>query len=174
MRSQVEQNTTLKKSRLFYIHKDLMPEVLLQWSQLRRVKRETPSLSTYINQLIKSALQREQVLNKMLPNLNFVGIVENDMVIHDISDDQMYRVKREDGTIRCIQDDSNNCKHVMFAMSTSEITQLYTDFHISGETASDHKTVRATILQREHAINESPRKFNARRNKILTKPKTSI
>lgn len=154
-RTSIEQDNIFRKTRLFYIHKEIMPKLQRQWSELRRVKRETPSLSTYINQLILSSLEREEVLNKLLPNLNFVGIVQNVMVIQDTIIGKMYSVRRTDGELICDEDKADNCRHVRFALATSEITQLYTDFNLAGETQSDHRTVRQVILNHEKSENKS-------------------
>lgn len=152
MKTLAEQDIRARKNRLIYIHTDIWPDVLRQWSEYRRVRRETISLSAFINLLVKMPLLREQVLNKLSPNLNFVGIMQNDMVIFDIAEDKMFRVKRVDGSIKCVEDQSDNCKHIMFARTANELTQLFTDFKLSGLTASDHRTVKELQLKREKSL----------------------
>ena len=75
--------------------------------------------------LLEESLRRQEFRIHYAPAYRVVGLVENVLHIRNHENNSIYQIVRRGNDLYCMEDNSMNCRHVMFAVSTDEVSRLY-------------------------------------------------
>jgi hypothetical protein len=120
---------TSEKTKNFSLHVGLMErlEEELERYQIRH-KEFNISLGSFINMLIKRELDREKFLEKFAPHYSVVGVQDDVLHVKDARKNRTFQIQRHKDRLRCIEDNSVNCDHVMYALAQGvDVVKLFTD-----------------------------------------------
>jgi hypothetical protein len=120
---------TSEKTKNFSLHVGLMErlEEELERYQIRHKEFNIP-LGSFINMLIKRELDREKFLEKFAPHYSVVGVQDDVLHVKDARKNRTFQIQRHRNRLRCIEDNSVNCEHVMYALAQGvDVVKLFTD-----------------------------------------------
>ena len=120
----------MNNSKTFQLHRHLAARLDKHFEIYKKEQRfygRRVTLSSYVNNLISAALDREVVLSKYAPAFKVVGVLDHTLHIRDTNSQRTYSIQRLDHQLRCVEDSSHNCSHVMFAIATDAIAMLFKD-----------------------------------------------
>jgi hypothetical protein len=85
--------------------------------------RVKPSLSGYISQLLWEVLERDDLLHRYGPVMEFREVRGNRIRVLDNRTNELIEVQARDGSLSCAKDQREDCAHVGFCFATPEVFQ---------------------------------------------------
>ena len=81
------------------------------------------SVTRFVNDLLLMNVEKDELLQKYGPSF-FAQVFDDSVMVKGPDDDVTAEVKLRDGNLICLKDESDNCKHVLFAWAIPEICKL--------------------------------------------------
>ena len=113
------------KEKSFIVHRELVDRALKSHKEHISKTQYDITFSGYVNLMIRRHLDREEVIKEYFPNFRALGIDGDDLNILDSKTNSLFQVRRTSNSkLRCVQDNTEICQHVMFALASVSITIL--------------------------------------------------
>ena len=98
-----------------------------EYRQEQRRHGRTTTLSACANDLIREALDIKRLTANLDPGFSVIGDVDKKGRLHVIDDEtgENFLIIREHNKLRCLEDDSTNCSHAIFARTQPKAIGLF-------------------------------------------------
>ncbi len=103
------------------LKEDLAKKISDRLESEYKEKHKRPQLSTYVQDLLWSIIESEEILRKYGPFLEKFAIEPDKIFIKDNRIDKIAELILRDGELYCNIDEGFNCVHIGFAWSIPEV-----------------------------------------------------
>ena len=120
---------TSEKTKNFSLHVGLIERLEEGLERYQIMHKEfNISLGSFINMLIKRELDREKFLEEFSPGFSVVGVRDDVLHLRDARKNRTFQIQRHKDRLRCVEDNSVNCEHVMYTLAQGvDVVKLFTD-----------------------------------------------
>ena len=116
----------MKRTKIFAVHRGRVPNFERGLVEYKRVKHlKHLSMNAYLNILLEESLKRQEFRLRYAPAYKVIGLIDNVLHIRNHETNTIFQIVKRGDELFCIEDESTNCKHIMFAVSTDEVSELY-------------------------------------------------
>ena len=116
-------------------YKTIHIESDLYFKMSELAKKRNTNLRKYLNDIIGDVIERQELTERISPFLEIIAVEEKSIVIRDLRDkskisEVVFSYEDEGKSkVRCLQDESDNCVHVAFAIGFLASNDLGRLFH---------------------------------------------
>lgn len=91
-----------------------------------KTEKTNISIKQFINDIIKANFEKYEFLKMVAPKVSFISIESDVLLLKDehVKKSRLVEIKIKNGKLYCNLDESQNCEHIHYALTLSELLQF--------------------------------------------------
>ncbi len=91
-----------------------------------KAERKHIPIIKFVNDILKSVLEKEEFIEKYAPYLSVYGYNQNRITLNDTKEKDVKSIDVivDDGQLRCLEDDRTDCVHCHYVWGIPEVAKL--------------------------------------------------
>ena len=90
-----------------------------------KAPQERYSIRKYVNVVLNSAFKNEKFAQELFPTLEKIKMMDQKCFVRDVVSDKLFVIEMKNDKVWCQNDDSKNCKHVLFSLLCYDISDIF-------------------------------------------------
>lgn len=103
---------------------DLAARLRARLEEEHRLARRKPELSTYVQDLLWDVLERDEILRRYGPFMEYREAYDSRIRLQDNRSHELVEVQARDGKLVCLKDHREDCVHVGFCFAIPEVYKV--------------------------------------------------